>query len=179
MNAGPVDHDLDLEVVVPVRWDGAVDDRTDRDFTHHLSRLATLCDVTVVDGSQGPEADERRHRWSSCARVLRPDPRWHGPNGKVSGAVTGVVAARHPKVVIADDDVRHDESTLRARLRWTPTDATSLDVTAIGFDSDNGYDAWSLDHTRQTLSDRPGRDDLDLSSLGLTGRVDRVAAPPR
>ena len=75
----------------------------------------------------------------------------------------------------ADDTNGYDESTLRARLRWTPTDATSLDVTAIGFDSDNGYDAWSLDHTRETLSDQPGRDDLDLSSLGLTGRIELEA----
>jgi outer membrane receptor protein involved in Fe transport len=72
----------------------------------------------------------------------------------------------------ADDTNGYDESTLRARLHWTPGAATSLDITAIGFDSDNGYDAWSLDHTRETLSDQPGSDDLDLSSLGLTGRID-------
>lgn len=70
-----------------------------------------------------------------------------------------------------DDANGYEESTLRARMRWTPTDASSLDITAIGFDSDNGYDAWSLDHTRETLSDQPGRDNLDLAALGLTGRV--------
>lgn len=70
-----------------------------------------------------------------------------------------------------DDTNGYEESTLRARLNWTPTDATSLDVTAIGFDSDNGYDAWSLDHTRTTLSDQPGEDDLELTALGLTGRL--------
>ena len=71
-----------------------------------------------------------------------------------------------------DDTNGYEEATLRARLRWTPADATSLDVTAIGFDGDNGYDAWSLDHTRETQSDRPGSDDLDLSALGLTGRIE-------
>ena len=71
-----------------------------------------------------------------------------------------------------DDTNGYEESTLRARLRWTPTEAGSLDVTAISFDGDNGYDAWSLDHTRETLSDQPGRDDLELAALGLTGRVE-------
>ena len=71
-----------------------------------------------------------------------------------------------------DDTNGYEEATLRARLRWTPGATTSLDVTAIAFDSDNGYDAWSLDHSRNTLSDQPGRDNLDLSALGLTGRIE-------
>jgi hypothetical protein len=44
--------------------------------------------------------------WGGAARVLRPAP-WPGGNGKVAGVVTGVVAARHERVIIADDDVRY------------------------------------------------------------------------
>lgn len=68
----------------------------------------------------------------------------------------------------SDDSNGYDETSLRAKLRFTPGDATSLDVTALQFDSDNGYDAFSLDNTRTTLSDQPGHDDLSLSALGLT-----------
>lgn len=51
-----------------------------------------------------------------------------------------------------------DETTLRAKLRWSISDRLSLDLTGLVLDVDNGYDAFSLDNTRQTLSDRPGFD---------------------
>jgi hypothetical protein len=59
----------------------------------------------------------------SGLRHLAPDPAAvPGPvlNGKVAGVATGVRAARHRAVVVADDDVRYDAATLRrllARLR--------------------------------------------------------------
>lgn len=68
-----------------------------------------------------------------------------------------------------DDTNGYQESMLRAKLRWSATDAATLDVTAISFDSDNGYDAFSLDNTRTTLSDEPGRDDLQLNAVGVRG----------
>lgn len=104
---------LDVEVVVPVRWD-EVAPEVERDFTAYLRRLATLGDVTVVDGSLGSAAEVRRARWSGCARVLVPDGRWGCGNGKVVGAMTGIAAARHERVVVADDDVRYDRRTLGA-----------------------------------------------------------------
>lgn len=66
-----------------------------------------------------------------------------------------------------DDSNGYDESMLRAKLAWRPMDAAELEFTALRFDNENGYDAFSLDNTRTTLSDQPGRDDLDLSALGL------------
>ena len=104
---------IDAEVVIPVRWD-AVDAAAEHEFTVHLSRLARYCDVTVVDGSAGPGADARRIRWAEHVRVLRPDERWGPGNGTVVGALTGVAAARHERVVIADHDVRYDRPRLRA-----------------------------------------------------------------
>ena len=100
--------------------------------------------------------------------------------GPLAGNVAGRIALQSHRgdgyignAFLGRDDVNgYDESTLRARLRWTPTAASSIDITALGFDGDNGYDAWSLDHTRQTLSDQPGQDDLDLSALGLKGRFE-------
>jgi iron complex outermembrane receptor protein len=68
-----------------------------------------------------------------------------------------------------DDTNGYDETTLRAKMRWTPRETATFDVTAMRFESDNGYDAFSLDNTRTTLSDQPGHDNLSLSALGLKG----------
>ncbi|QKK04064.1 MAG: TonB-dependent receptor [Pseudomonadota bacterium] len=56
------------------------------------------------------------------------------------------------------DNARIDEQTLRTKLRWQPHDALQLDLTALYLDVDNGYDGFSLDNTRTTLSDQPGHD---------------------
>ena len=60
-------------------------------------------------------------RWHGLLRHLPPDPTVHGVNGKVRGVLTGVAAARHEHVVIADDDVRYDEAGLRAVHRLLDT----------------------------------------------------------
>ena len=57
-----------------------------------------------------------------------------------------------------DDNARIDEQTLRAKLRWQPGDRFSVDLTGLYLDIDNGYDGFSLDNTRTTLSDEPGHD---------------------
>ena len=57
-----------------------------------------------------------------------------------------------------DDTNAIDETTARARLDWQASDALALGLTLMRVESDNGYDAWSLDNTRHTFSDEPGRD---------------------
>jgi iron complex outermembrane receptor protein len=66
-----------------------------------------------------------------------------------------------------DDTNNRDESTVRGKLRWLASESSTLDVTALYVDVKNGYDAFSLDNTRQTLSDQPGRDEQSSSALGL------------
>ena len=116
MPGGGQVHRVGAEVVVPVRWDD-VDPEVEADFTRYLAELARYCDVTVVDGSSGPHAAARRARWAEHVRVLSPDPARQGLNGKVAGALTGIQAARHERVVIADDDVRYDVPGLAAVVR--------------------------------------------------------------
>lgn len=58
-----------------------------------------------------------------------------------------------------------DEQTLRGKLNFDITDGITLDTTAALIDIDNGYDAFSLDNTRDTLADEPGFDNQD-SLLG-------------
>jgi outer membrane receptor protein involved in Fe transport len=66
-----------------------------------------------------------------------------------------------------DDTNGYDESMLRAKLRWETSEKTLLDFTVIEFNNDNGYDAFSLDNTRTTLTDEPGRDDLSMTAFGI------------
>ncbi|MGV6807236.1 MAG: TonB-dependent receptor [bacterium] len=57
-----------------------------------------------------------------------------------------------------DDTNNLDETFLRGKLRWQATDDLSFGLTTFYADIDNGYDAFSLDNTRTTLSDEPGND---------------------
>ena len=69
---------------------------------------------------------------------------------------------------LGDDDTQNrDELTARGRLRWLATERTGVDLSLNYVDLDNGYDAFSLDNTRTTLSDEPGRDTQKSLALGL------------
>jgi outer membrane receptor protein involved in Fe transport len=57
-----------------------------------------------------------------------------------------------------DDTNGRDETTARARLRLELPASWQADVAALYVDLDNGFDAFTLDDSRRTLSDRPGRD---------------------
>lgn len=65
------------------------------------------------------------------------------------------------------DTNARDETVLRTRLRWLPSARQSLDITLTRIDVDNGYDAFSLDNTRSTLSDMPGNDRQESDAAGL------------
>lgn len=58
-----------------------------------------------------------------------------------------------------------DETSVRGKLRWEPTEELTIDAMLGLVDIDNGYDAFSLDNDRFTRSDEPGRDTQE-SQLG-------------
>ena len=62
------------------------------------------------------------------------------------------------------DTNNRDEQTTRVALRHV-ADANTVDIKLNKVDVDNGYDAFSLDNTRETLSDQPGEDSLDMTSM--------------
>jgi hypothetical protein len=106
-------HEADVEYVLPLRWDLATSEREAAGLSDYLRWLATVVDVTVVDGSTDEVFARHRGLWADHVRHIRPDGA-RGLNGKVTGVVTGVVRARHERVVVADDDVRYDARTLTA-----------------------------------------------------------------
>jgi iron complex outermembrane recepter protein len=57
-----------------------------------------------------------------------------------------------------DDTMGRDEITARAKWRWQAGEETTVDLTWLHADLDNGYDGWSIDNTRRSLADRPGKD---------------------
>jgi iron complex outermembrane recepter protein len=57
-----------------------------------------------------------------------------------------------------DDTNGYDETTARFKLHTQPTESLRADFTAMWVDLDNGYDAFSIDNSRNTLSDKPGQD---------------------
>ncbi|WP_439105951.1 TonB-dependent receptor [Congregibacter sp.] len=65
------------------------------------------------------------------------------------------------------DTNARDETVLRGRLKWLPSTQQSIDLTLTHIDIDNGYDAFSLDNTRTTLSDMPGNDRQQSDALGI------------
>ncbi|WP_233583768.1 glycosyltransferase family 2 protein [Micromonospora sp. CV4] len=103
---------LPMAYVLPLRW--TVD--TDlAELTDYLRWLGGHVEVTVVDGSEPDVFARHAAAWRGLVhRHVPPDPTVRGLNGKVIGVLTGVRAAGHEHVVIADDDVRYDEAGLRA-----------------------------------------------------------------
>lgn len=57
-----------------------------------------------------------------------------------------------------DDTNGYAESQLRLKVNTQPTEKLRLRFTGMLMDLDNGYDAFSIDNSRVTLSDKPGQD---------------------
>ncbi len=57
-----------------------------------------------------------------------------------------------------DDTNGRDELTARTKWRWQPNDSTEVDLLWLHTEIDNSYDAWSIDNSRRSLADQPGKD---------------------
>ena len=105
---------LDLTYVLPLRSVR----RAPPELTAYLGELVQcIDDVVVVDGSPEPVRAAHAAAWPARVRQLPVDPAFAYANGKVNGVLTGLGAARHDTVVLADDDVRYDRAGLAAVAR--------------------------------------------------------------
>jgi outer membrane receptor protein involved in Fe transport len=73
-----------------------------------------------------------------------------------------------------DDTNGYDETSARFKLHTQPSDTLRADFTAMWVDLDNGYDAFALDNSRTTLSDKPGQDTQLARALAM--RLDYTGA---
>jgi hypothetical protein len=95
----------------------------------------------------------------------------HGANAVLGGALGSGEAAwrlsagryesdgfRRNRFLGRDDTNGYSEAGARLKVNTQPTDALRARFTALWSDLDNGYDAFSIDNSRTTLSDKPGQD---------------------
>ncbi|MGH8136519.1 MAG: TonB-dependent receptor, partial [Steroidobacteraceae bacterium] len=87
---------------------------------------------------------------------------------------------RHNSFLGRDDTNGRDELSARLKLRFESENDWRADFSLLYADFDNGYDAFSIDNSFTTLSDRPGRDSqkslgasLDLDYSGWSGLLVR------
>jgi len=66
-----------------------------------------------------------------------------------------------------EDTNNIDELTAKAKFRWFASDNHTVDLTLMHVDIDNGYDAWTLDNTRDSHSDQPGKDTQETDAFSL------------
>ena len=76
---------------------------------------------------------------------------------------------RHNVYLDEDDTNGRDETTARLKFRIEADSGWQADLALLYADFDNGYDAFAVDNSLATLSDRPGRDtqQSDGASLDL------------
>lgn len=98
-------------------------------------------------------------------------------SGPLSETVKGRIALQQNKgdgymenqALGRDDTNGFDEVTGRAQLSWQPDADSSYDVSVFSFNSDNGYDAYSLDNDRDSWADQPGDDEQDTLAFTAKG----------
>lgn len=105
---------LRCSYVLPLRWEDGAQRAC---LAGYLRDLGALCDeVLVVDGSRADVFEQNARAWGNDVTHVAPAPRFACPMGKVAGVNSGVVAAKHERVVVADDDVRFEPAALRRAL---------------------------------------------------------------
>jgi hypothetical protein len=163
-----------LSYVVPLRrW--AVDPIND--LADYLGELSTMAEVIVVDGSAPEIFDTHARAFAGrSVRHLAVDPARPGRSGKVRGVLTGVDAASHEHVVIADDDVRYGPAQLRQ------VDALLADADLVRpqnyFDPLPWHARWDTARTllnRALTADYPGTLGVRRSTLRGAGGYDADA----
>lgn len=67
-----------------------------------------------------------------------------------------------------EDTNGRDELTARGKLRWLASDDTTIDLTLLHADFDNGYDSWTLDNNGSVSNtDKPGFDTQKTQAASL------------
>ena len=159
----------------------------DIDFSG-IGMVATLFDTQQIEVLRGPQSsryganalagliniktnDPQKDFSLSSQLLLAEDNNW-STAVSVTGAlneqqtVSGLFSVqqfqadgfRHNSFLNIDNSNKRDEFTSRGKVHWQINHNLQLAVTAMLVDLDNGYDAWAIDNSLTTLSDKPGKD---------------------
>ena len=66
-----------------------------------------------------------------------------------------------------DNTQNQDEVTAKGKLKWLAAKNLTVDLSYLHLNIDNGYDAFTLDNSRNSLSDDPGEDKQRTNALAL------------
>ena len=66
-----------------------------------------------------------------------------------------------------DNTQNQDELTARGHLKWLVSNDLTIDLNLLHLNIDNGYDAFTLDNSRNSLSDQPGKDKQHTNAFAL------------
>ncbi|MFT4561197.1 MAG: iron complex outermembrane receptor protein [Gammaproteobacteria bacterium] len=157
---------------------------------------ASLIDVNQIDVLRGPQGTRfGANALAGMINIRTHDPSdvlsgyvdagyanfdtWH-VGGALSGPLSENLAGRIAlqqfssdgfidNVFVRRDDTNdRDELSTRGKLHWSLGEVADIRLTAAYTDIDNGYDAFSLENTRNTRTDQPGTDAQESISLGLS-----------
>ncbi|MEM8501080.1 MAG: TonB-dependent receptor [Pseudomonadota bacterium] len=160
-----------------------------------ISTVASTLDIAQVEILRGPQgtlyganalaglinvvSNNPTDEFSGSLGTSAEEYGGFGATGVVSGPLSDTtgyrVALQHYRsdgftddVFLGRDDTNNvDETSARLKISSSPSDQLTLDWTLFYADVQNGYDAFSLDNTRQTYSDEPGVDEQETVASAL------------
>ncbi|GJM12644.1 MAG: TonB-dependent receptor [Pseudohongiella sp.] len=160
--------------------------------------IATTMDVAQVEVLRGPQgtryganalaglinvkSNEPEDEFAARVKLGAADYNTYTVSGMITGPLTQSVSGRlalerhqsdgyyQNQFLGTKKNNKQDELSLRGKLRAEITPTWGLDLTLTHVDIDNGYDAFTLDNSRTTLSDEPGRDEQESTALSVNSR---------
>ncbi|HYK42645.1 MAG TPA: glycosyltransferase family 2 protein [Thermoanaerobaculia bacterium] len=100
----------DVTYILPIRSEAP---QSGSELDRYLRWLADRAETIVVDGSPDNVFQTHARAWGDFLRHVAPAPDLLTPMGKVGGVLTGVRLAMNERIVVGDEDVRYDETSLR------------------------------------------------------------------
>lgn len=161
-----------------------------------LGAAATLFDVDQVEVLRGPQGTRfGANALGGLINITSADPtketegylalkagnyNSYGAGGALSGSlndqIQGRIAVHHfgSDGYMQNDYLNKDntqdinETLVRTKFLWQPTVDSELKFTFLYANIDNGYDAFTLDNSRHSLADEPGKDRQETQAWALT-----------